>query len=324
MGRRIMGLLFGAIAFAGTVGAPAAVADGLPVPGVVTPSGGVPGPDGVHYVTSSHEGTTTVRAVGPDAHSRALKGRFTVPAVALDGSPSGLSADGSTLALIKPRRSFPQSKTKLVVLDTGNFSIRNRLTLNGDFSFDAISPDGSELFFIEYLSPRDPTRYAVRGYDLGSGRLLPKPIVDPDEHAGEMRGYPMTRTMSADGRWAYTLYDGGGKEPFVHALDTFQGRAACIDLDGLVGPRDVSRISMTLASDRNRLTLAGPKGIDAVIDTQTLEASAPGAPVQTAAGGGGDFPWMLGLLAATGALLGAGALILIRHRRGHRLTARDA
>ncbi len=41
---------------------------------------------------------------------------------------------------------------------------------------------------------------------------------------------PLSRTMSPDGRWAYTLYS--GDENFVHALDTADGQARCIDLPG--------------------------------------------------------------------------------------------
>jgi hypothetical protein len=68
--------------------------------------------------------------------------------------------------------------------------------------------------------------------------------VDPREPDEDMRGYPITRASSPDGRWAYTLYDGAGKHPFVHALDT-QGRtAACIDLDGLAGRDDLYELRL--------------------------------------------------------------------------------
>ena len=48
MARRILGLTLGAIALGIVASAPTAAADGLPVPGVITPSGGVPGADGTH------------------------------------------------------------------------------------------------------------------------------------------------------------------------------------------------------------------------------------------------------------------------------------
>ncbi|HKH14379.1 MAG TPA: hypothetical protein VKA47_06955 [Solirubrobacterales bacterium] len=205
-------------------------------------------------------------------------------------------------------------------------SIARRIDLNGDFSFDAISPSGSRLYFIEYLSPHDPTRYAVRAYDLKEGRMLSNPIVDPDEPAGEMRGYPMTRVTSPDGRWAYTLYDGAGKKPFVHALDTTRGRAVCVDLDGLVKPNDVPRIVMRMSSDGGELTLATPKGVAAVIDTETLEASSPPVvrPASNGDGSGGGFPWMLIVVAMAVGLAGGGAVLLTRHRRASGLATPDA
>jgi hypothetical protein len=84
------------------------------------------------------------------------------------------------------------------------------VTLKGDFSFDAISPNGDWLYLIHYTSPQDPTRYLVQAYDLRRWRLASAPIVDPTAPHERMRGNPLTRAMSADGRWAYTLYDGGG------------------------------------------------------------------------------------------------------------------
>jgi hypothetical protein len=329
MTRRIVRFAIVMLASVGLVGAPAAWADGLPTPGVVTPSGGVPGPGGTHYVTASERGATVVRELRGEhtVRTQSIAGRFTVPAVALDGSPTGLSADGGTLILIRPRSSFPQAQTHLMILDAHQLSVRRQLTLHGDFSFDAISPDGSTLYFIEYTSAHDPTRYAVRAYDVQAGRLLPEPIVDPDEHAGEMRGYPMTRTTSADGRWAYTLYDGGGKEPFVHALDTVRGRAVCIDLDELMKGSNLGRVAMTLGSDGNELTLASPKGTAAVIDTQTLEARDPSVPPPASADGGADgggFPWMLVVVAMGVGLAGAGAIVVIRHRRESGMAAPDA
>ncbi len=152
--------------------------------------------------------------------ARSLDGRFTIPAVAYDGSPGGLSADGRTLVLINPRTGFPRRITTLAVLDTQRLRARDVIRLTGDFSFDAISPDGRLLYLVQYLSQRDPTRYLVRLYDLEAGRLLPEPIIDPREVGDVMRGTPITRAASPDGRWAYTLYDGAGEHPFIHALDT--------------------------------------------------------------------------------------------------------
>ena len=41
-------------------------------------------------------------------------------------------------------------------------------------------------------------------------------------------GLPISRVTSHDGSWAYTLY-GGPHETFIHALDTLNAGAVCID-----------------------------------------------------------------------------------------------
>src|SRR3954452_10263645 len=311
--RRMLGPVLTIIAVAAALGTPAAAAaDGVPIPSTIVPSKGVPGPSGTHYTAETRDGVTTVREIGADGtlQSTSLDGSFTVPAVALDGSPGGLSADDGTLVLAETARSaVPTGPTRLLLLDARDLSVVRHVNLKGAFSFDAISPDGSRIYFIQYLSQRDLTRYSVRAYDVQAGQLLPEPIVDPNEHSGEMRGYPMTRTMSGDGRWAYTLYDGGGGQPFVHALDTSEGRAGCVDLDGLVRRSDVFRTHMAMSSDGGELILSTKSGPAAVIDTQTLEARDPSVPTpastEDGAGTGAVFPWIL-LLAVCALALGGG------------------
>lgn len=186
----------------------------------------------------STNGNTVVALVNPHGGriiaSRLLHGTFTIPAVAYDGSAAGLSADGRTLVLIQPRASFPRAQTPLMIVDAQRLRRLQLLRLHGDFSFDAISPRGSLVYLIEYVSPTDPTRYRVRAYDLAADRLLAQPVVDPREPGEQMGGSPLTRATSPNGRWAYTLYDGAGKTPFVHALDTSTRSARCIDLDALL------------------------------------------------------------------------------------------
>jgi hypothetical protein len=184
-----------------------------------------------------------------------LRGTWFVPAVAYDFSPGGLSADGSTLVLQRFNRAYPPPVSRFAVLDTQRAFRWNGpgrpprtrrffdyVALPGDFSFDAISPDGSTLYLIQRYLPLSSagsyiTNYRVRAYDLERGRLLPQPIVDPEEPDERMAGLPVTRASSPDGRWAYTLYDGDGGEPFIHALDTVGRTAVCIDLPQLAGRR---------------------------------------------------------------------------------------
>jgi hypothetical protein len=229
------------------VAAAPALADGLPVLGVDVGNDGV-ATETARYVTLPAGRSTLLASIRPNGgqvwQSRLLPGRMTIPAVAYDRSASGLSADGSTLVLIAPRLAFPRATTLLKVLDTGRLNVRRTIRLDGDFSFDAISPRGRLIYLIHYLSVVDPTRYEVRAYDVTHGRLLPKPVTVRGE---QMRGNPLSRAMSRNGRFAYTLYDGNGATPFVHALDTSTVSARCFDLPALKGT-DTSRLHLRLGS----------------------------------------------------------------------------
>jgi hypothetical protein len=260
--------------------APAAHADGLPVLGVdVGPQGvTVPASDARFVALATPSGTVVARISlrgGRVLTFRYLNARYTVPAVAYDGSVGGLSADGRTLVLLVPRATFPRERTRLRILDAATLRTRDTIDLRGDYSFDAISPDGAWIYFIRYLSPEDPTYYEVRAYDVQRGRLLPGPIVDPQEAGEEMRGNPLTRTTSPDGRWAYTLYDGNG-EPFVHALDTVGRTARCLDLDGLAG-RDLNGARLALDGRSVSVRLRGRTL--AVVEGDVAAAGIPWAPL---------------------------------------------
>jgi hypothetical protein len=328
MARRILGATLGAIALTLAASASSAAADGFPVPDGVTPSTGASGVNGVRYVTHAKDGATTVRelsASGVVLQSSSVRDTFMVPAVALDGSPGGLSADGGTLILTKPRTSIPQGTTQLLVLDTNGLGVRSRVRLEGDFGFDAISPDGDRLYFIEYLNPANLTRYAVRAYDVASGALLPNPIIDPtEEDADEMRGYPITRATSPDGRWAYTLYDGNGRHPFVHALDTAEGSAVCIDTPTLAGRKDLFQLGLGVSADGSTLTVADRGHPLALVDTQTFAVRGPSEPAPAPQAGNGGDVWRLAIPAIAVVVLGGAALVLIARRRQGRLATGDA
>ena len=254
-------------------------ADGLPVVDVDAPPGGVGGD--VRYVALPDEHNTfverTERGTGTLLGSRMLRGRFEIPVVAYDGSAGGLSADGKTLVLIRPRPRFPRAQTTFAVLDASSLRLRRTIGLRGDYSFDALSPDGGWMYLIHYTAPKDPLQYEVRALDLRTGRLDPKPIVDKREPDEKMNGHPVTRATSSDGRWAYTLYE-GGEYPFVHALDTARRDARCIDLDWLHGRKGLWELRFALRDEGRRLAVREPGGeFVAVVDTKTFEASRPSA-----------------------------------------------
>ena len=277
--------------------APSAAADGLPVLGVDVGGTGVEA-GASRYVTFTLGRETVLARVAQDggrvASFRTLRGRFTIPAVAYDGSAAGLASDRRTLVLVQPRRTFPQATTRFAVVGTRRLRLRKVLDLRGDFSFDAVSPDGGSIYLVEYLSRRDPTRYAVRTYDVERGRLLGAPVVDKSEPGERMRGYPVTRVDGPGGRWAYTLYDGAGGHPFVHALDTVEQTAVCIDLDGLTGRKDLQALRLALDPGQERLSVV--KGADpvALIDTRTFAVQMPDAAPSKDESSSSVVPWLVG------------------------------
>jgi hypothetical protein len=261
--------------------APPASGDGLPVQNVDVGQSGVANQaENVRYVALGAGRSTIVHRIRTDGGqvlgSRVLRGRYTIPAVAYDGSAAGLSADGTTLVLIAPRRTFPRAKTTFAVLDTAGLDLRETLTLPGDFSFDALSPNARWLYLIEYTSPEDPVQYRVRALDLLNGRLHPDPVVDKREPDEAMNGHPLTRAMSPDGRWAYTLYE-GSEHPFVHALDTANRDARCIDLDWLHGRKDLWKMRFAVEASGGTLRVRARGEEVALVDTRTFEASVPAA-----------------------------------------------
>jgi hypothetical protein len=298
-----------------------ALADGLPVTGIYG-SSGVTTRDGAYrYVTfPSSAGTVVARvrtADGTVARYRAIAGRFTVPSVAYDGSTTGLSTDDRTLVLLRPRRALGEKHTRIAVLDARRLLVQKRITLPGDFSIDAVSPDGATAFAIEYRALGrknfDPSDYRVRALDTATGRLEPKPIVDPREPDEQMGGLPVARVMSPDTRWAYTLYS-GSEHPFIHALDTTGRSARCVDLDALLGRDDIFQLRLRVAAGGRRIEVAKGDTPVQVVDARTFvvsdppPASKPAArPVRTHDGGGTPlWPWalalgLLALLAAAGA-----------------------
>lgn len=264
-----------------------------------------------------------------------LDGIHHVPAPTYDGRGGGLSADGGTLVLGQFPRSYPQRVTRFAILDTDLYMRLPRtpghprspgrgphaitqVNLRGSFGFDAISPDGSTLYLVHYLSPADPTKYEVRAYDLERRRLLTEPVVDPSEPDEQMRGLPITRAASPDGRWAYTLYDGNGKEPFIHALDTVRREAACIDLPQLTGRQGLYMLRLGVEDSGSRLAVLdrppGPEGSRPLlnVDTETF-AVTRAAPAVTESSGG--LPAWLAIGLGTGALAAALAWLAARRRR---------
>jgi hypothetical protein len=260
------------------------------------------------------------RAGGTVERYTNLPGSWGVPGVAWDGSATGLSADGRTLVLSGGVGRYPVLRTRFVVLDALHLRTRARFALPGWFNVDAISRTGRWLYLIHYPSARNTSRYEVRAYDLPNHRLLTKPVIDPREPDEAMQGDPVTRAMSADGRWAYTLYQRGDGVPFVHALDTERRTAACVDLPGLAGA-DLSAVRLVMARGGDTLRVVGSNGPMALVDTRTFAVRSPAiaqprpSPPRAAAPAGGDPPWALAAVALAALAALAAVLRRIARRR---------
>lgn len=289
MNARALLLVPASLAILAALPAPAA-AGGFPAVGVDAAPLSAPGGK-VEYVTRRAKRDTVLQErarVGRVLRTLRLEGMFSVPAVAYDGSPSGVSADGRRLVLINPRKRFPRASTSFVVIDAKGMRVRRHIRLRGEFSFDAISADGRLMYLIQYLSPSDITSYAVRAYDMRARRMLPGRVVDPSEPDEDMSGLPMTRATDAEGRWHYTLYE-SRKHPFIHALDTERRRAVCIDLEHRSG----GMWGLTLKPGEGRLDVVAGAKVVASIDTSTHRVIRRAAKPPSVVRGSAGAPWLI-------------------------------
>ena len=287
MRKIVLTLLAGTVAAALT--AVSAAADGGPSTGVSFGWNGILGPGHeVRYVAIPSGRNTVVEVVrvlgGRVLRWTSIRGSYGIPSVTVFGRAGGLSHDGKTLVL-SSQSGVPDSHavTRFAVVDTRtprlqpvtSLRVRPVIALHGSFSFDALSPDASTLYLIQYTSAQDYTRYRVRAYDIHGERLLPGAIVDKREPDEAMAGMPADRATTSDGRWAYTLYARQGEPPFVHALDTVKREAYCIDLPLRMNQQRQFRLRLRFHGSNELRVRAGRKAV-AVVDMDRLEARRAG------------------------------------------------
>lgn len=271
--------LLAALALTATIAVGTAGANGsVYSPGLVYGWSGV-GADksDVRFVAFGMPKSTIVAAVrARDGHvlrSHVLRGFYGVPLVAYDGTAGGLSGDGKSLVIgsYGPQPGSP-GKTRFAVLDTNRLTLRRSIVLAGSWSYDAISPDASTIYFTEHLRAGENPLYRVRVFDTGAGRLRGA-IVDRLEGEEEMGGTPATRASSADGRWAYTLYARRGDKPFIHALDTARREAFCIDLPLRFGYDKQWGLRLKLDEPRESLSVMFGRQQLATVDTDSWKVA---------------------------------------------------
>ncbi len=256
-----------------------ALADGGgPSPGLMTGWDGAANTAGSVRYVAMPVGTSTIVAAVRTSGGRMLRystirGGFGVPIVAYDGTTEGVSRDGRTLVLAEFGASRQQ--TRFAVLDTSRLRLQRLVTLQGLWSFDALSRDGRMLYAIQYLGTGPNPRYNVRAVSLVTGKPVGAPLVDKREPDEEMNGSPWSRARSADGAWAYTLYAKPNGTGFVHALDTARRRAFCVDLPWRTSAQRLASVRLSLGKGGRTLELAKPGGRRlAVVDTTTFKVTA--------------------------------------------------
>jgi hypothetical protein len=166
---------------------------------------------------------------------------------------TAVSATGEWVAL-------RHGKAVLVVDAESRRAVR-RFSLPSAFRVEAISTEGDFLFLEQRFVDGS---YAVRGYDLISGRLLPGSLGRKGETV-RMQGDAGQVVSSPDGRWLLTVYvETTSNTAFVHALNLIERTAICIPLPPCVrcGADDWT---LDLAADNRTLRAKNASGRRAVI-----------------------------------------------------------
>jgi hypothetical protein len=206
---------------------------------------GLASADGRMFVSAARakSGTTVARYALPSGRllgATRVPWRVVLQAVSADGRRVVLGGAGA-------RRS-----TRLVVLD--RYRVARTVTLRGAYESETVSPDGTKLFLVHWLT----NRYELKLYDFAERRLLATPTLEPDGSLEKMVGQAWTGVATRNGRWLLTLYVKGDGTAFVHALDLVRGVGHCLDVPGHAGPLEIGAAALVLSPDEKRLYVANP------------------------------------------------------------------
>lgn len=193
-----------------------------------------------------------------------IVGAFGIPTLVPANDKLGLFRDGTRFVL---QSLANQSRTSFVVVRASDLRVLQRIDLRGSYAFDALAPNGSRLYLIQHTT-QDFGHYVVRAYDLRTRKLLPGRIADKAQASWVMQGYPVSRAVSADARWVYTLYTNPAGFPFVHALDTMKGVAHCVGIAWTGSQDELTAYRLRIAGSR-LLVLRGSGATYRTIDRTT-------------------------------------------------------
>jgi outer membrane protein assembly factor BamB len=203
---------------------------------------GIPDETWGHIFSTSTDGARTtlthlVVQPGFGGPQTVIDGAWRLPTIGLDPTPVGVSSNasespnGATVVLVEDVPvGTARTTSRFAVLrhtPTGE-PVSRVIELHGSFDYDAISPDGSSLYVVEHLAGQAEGRYQVRAVDVATGSLRDAIIADKRNVGEAMAGWPIAQIRRSDGV-VLTLYR-GTEHPFIHALNTAEGWAVCIDL----------------------------------------------------------------------------------------------
>jgi len=242
-------------------------------------------PDGAHlYAATSNTLQDIDPHTGTVLRTLRLPGSFSLPPATLGGIPGGLSQNGKWLVL---QTGAAQTSSHMLLIDTAQLKVTNRIDLDGTFEFDAIDNTGTRLYLIEYTNITQGY-YRVRVYEVGTG-LGSYTVIDKGGNGipEPMTGVRLSGVFSPDGQWLYSVYARQGSGAFVHALNLTMPFAFCLDLPNSGSPADSFHWSLALTSDGKHLYAAnGAMGSVTQIDNldgynpsivRTKQFGAPGA-----------------------------------------------
>jgi hypothetical protein len=252
-----------------------------------------------------------------------VRGRWRLPTIGSDRAPVGVSADGSTFVLVSadPPASASAATSRFAVVQhvdgtdptltrTAPLRLTKVIELPGTFEFDAVSPDGSILYVAQHLdSP--PGAYQVRAVDIATGKLRDGVIVDKRNVDETMAGWPIGQMRRSDGV-VLTLYRGEA-HPFIHALNTIDAWAVCIDLPS-AGATDAAAAAdwgMAAGPDgRSVYAVNATLGVAAEINATELTLKRT-ASLRTASTGGSTGPASIVLAKFGHDEVGAAGLVVV-------------
>jgi DNA-binding beta-propeller fold protein YncE len=242
---------------------------------------GVPSQDWSTFYTVEPGVDTLIRVVDPttgvERTTIKVPGRYDLGS-AYRVAPTGLSRNGSFLTL---EAAPTTAESRFAVVDLKSGAVKT-VSVPGEMTVDVVSDDGASLYLVEH---RPDNRYNVRLFDLSTGRLAEKPIVDlkqielstPDSVTrGLMAG---VFQASVDGKlnaWHFSLYFNPGRRPFIHALNVNARYATCI-LDLPVGSGPAAPSFWTVALTPSGKDLYATNAIEGTVtkyDADTLQTVA--------------------------------------------------